>query len=231
VSFDQELVVSDELLGRVGSLVRLVIDNERLRAQLLAQLADLRESRARLVAAADEGRRRIEANLHDGAQQRMLALVYELRLAMAEAAANGDPIHAKRIGDQLDNATRAVDELREIAHGIYPAVLDYGGLEAGLRGLAESASAPVEITYLADARAAGAAEQAAYLVAAEAISRFHADETGHVEIEVRRADDKLIVAVNPFAGDPPQHLVDRVGALGGRMNTTGTILFTEVPCA
>ena len=231
VSFDHELVISEDLLGRVGSMVRLVIDNERLRAQLLAQLADLTASRARLVAAADQARRRIERDLHDGAQQRMLALVYELRMAKVEATAHGDPIRAAQIGTQVENATEAVDELREIAHGIYPAVLDHGDLEAGLLGLAESASVPVEITYLANGRASGAAEQAAYLVAAEGVSRFQPGETGHVEIEVRRADDTLTLTVNPFAGEAPQHLVDRIGALGGRINTTGAMLCTEVPCA
>jgi signal transduction histidine kinase len=142
---DPALRDSMALRPRVGSAAVLAVDNERLRAQLLAQVRDLRESRARVVAAADTARRTLERDLHDGAQQRLLALTLELRVAQAQASAAGQSERAERLHGAAEDAAMVVAELRGLAHGIHPAVLDQAGLDAALRALAASRPLPVTV--------------------------------------------------------------------------------------
>ena len=124
----------------IGAAARLAVDNERLRAEVLARVADLRASRARIVATADGTRQRLERDLHDGAQQQLLAASFELRQACSSAAASGDAELAARLTDASEQAQQALTELRDLAHGIYPAILTEAGLEPAVRSLAERAS-------------------------------------------------------------------------------------------
>jgi signal transduction histidine kinase len=117
-----------DLERELGAAVRLALENERLQAEVLAQLEDLRASRVRIVETGDAERRRLERDLHDGAQQRLLALSYDLRLARASAQADGDTQTGSLLTQATDQAQAALGELRELAHGIYPAILTEAGL-------------------------------------------------------------------------------------------------------
>jgi signal transduction histidine kinase len=122
-----------DLEHELGAAVRLALENERLQAEALAQLDQLRASRVRIVETGDNERRRLERNLHDGAQQRLLALSYDLRLARAQAQAGDDPQTGSLLTQATNQAQAALGELRELAHGIYPAILTEAGLAAAWR--------------------------------------------------------------------------------------------------
>src|SRR5438445_10459604 len=134
-----------ELTSHIGPAVRLGLENERLQAEALHQLEELRASQARIVETGDDERRRLERDLHDGAQQRLLALSYDLRLARAAAEADGDAAIASLLAGATDETLRALVELRELAHGIYPAILTEAGLSAALATPADTAALPVQI--------------------------------------------------------------------------------------
>jgi signal transduction histidine kinase len=150
-----------DLERELGAAVRLALENERLQAEVLAQLEDLRASRVRIVETGDAERRRLERDLHDGAQQRLLALSYDLRLARASAQADGDNQTGSLLTQATGQAQAALDELRELAHGIYPAILTEAGLAPALATLADAAPLPVEIVAATDARYPAAVETAA----------------------------------------------------------------------
>ena len=204
--------------------------------------AELTTSRARIVAAADQARRRIERDLHDGAQQRLVSLALQLRAARAavpsglgDLAADLDRAAAAAIG--------ALDELRDIARGIHPAVLAEGGLGAALRVLARRSPVPVDLQVGAGGRLPEQVEVSAYYVVAEALTNAakHACASA-VTVEVQVADDVLRVVVRDdgvggagFAGGTGlAGLKDRVEALGGRIlldspRGAGTTLRVELP--
>ena len=142
---DGRLLEQPGLLQEILPAARLAVENERLRAEVLAQLEELRASRARIVETGDAERRRLERDLHDGAQQRLLALSYDLRLARAAAEAEGDdPELTALLASAADEAQAALAELRELAHGIYPAILTEAA-RAALATLADDAPLPVEL--------------------------------------------------------------------------------------
>ncbi len=153
----------------VGGAAALALENERLTAELRATVSELRASRARIVESADAARRKIERDLHDGAQQRLVALALSLRLARARV--DGDPAAA---GELLDGAAQnleeAIRELRELARGIHPAVLTDRGLGSALEALAQRMPLPIEIAAVPDERLPAPVEAAAYFVVAEAIT-------------------------------------------------------------
>ena len=173
---DQELAVvlhdpgttdTDGIRLACGTALKLALDNERLRAEALSQLAELQASRARVVRVGDAERRELERNLHDGAQQRLLALSFDLRRAVASAT---DP-HARDALVVAESESRAaLAQLRELAHGIHPAVLEEAGLGAALTTLAESISLPVELRKVPVGRLPRDVEQAAYVIAREALA-------------------------------------------------------------
>ncbi|SNT63934.1 Histidine kinase [Asanoa hainanensis] len=221
VRHDPALTGSPELTAQIGSAARLAIDNERLRAWTLAHLEQVRASRTRIVVAADTARRRLERDLHDGAQQRLLAVSYELRLARAQADGS-----LTATLDQAADAVRAtIAELRELAHGIFPAILDEGGLEPALRTLADTAAAPITVAGVPAERLPGDVERAAYLVVAAA-----ADHGAELRVTLRRRAGWLAVDVVGAADDPYLHLADRVGALGGTLTCAAGRLHAELPC-
>jgi signal transduction histidine kinase len=218
----------------IGAAARLAVDNERLRAEILAQLNDLQASRSRIAETADAARRRIERDLHDGAQQRMLAASYELRLALSTATAEGDTALVGRLSACAEEVQQALVELRNLAHGIFPAILTEAGLEPAIRTLADRSPLPVELGELVEDRFAAAAEAAAYVVVAEAVDDAARRAATHVDVAVTEDRHCLIVEVHHDGTEytPPVvvHLRDRVGALGGRVDLDGTRLRAEIPC-
>ena len=158
-----------ELEREFGAAIRLGLENERLQAEILFQLSEVRASRARIVQADDAERRRLERNLHDGAQQRILALSYDIRLAHASAEADADNRTRLFLEQALADVQAGLGELRELAHGIYPAILTEAGLGPALATLADSASIPVELDDDVQSRYPELVETAAYLMVAEAI--------------------------------------------------------------
>jgi signal transduction histidine kinase len=240
---DETLSDEPELIRTVGAALALALENERLDAALRARVEELRESRARIVKAADEERRRLERDLHDGAQQRLVALALTLRLARSKL--DGDPAAA---GELLDEAAgelrRATEELRELARGIHPAVLTDRGLEAAVDALAGRAPLPVELVELPDKRLPSAVEAAAYFVVAEALTNVakyalasHAEvriaqSNGVVTVEVR---DDGVGGADPSRGTGLRGLADRVASLDGRLDLSspadgGTVVRAVVPC-
>jgi signal transduction histidine kinase len=204
------------------------------------RLLSLRD--ARREPAGDIERRRIERNLHDGAQQRLVALALRLRDAQAEVPPGLGELRAK-LGNAVTSATDALDEVQEIARGIHPAVLASGGLRPALRALARRSPVPVRVDVLAEQRMPEHVEVSAYYVVTEALTNAakHARASA-VSIRVEMAGDLLTVAVTDDGaggalvggGTGLVGLKDRVEALGGRISLrsppgTGTALCAELP--
>jgi signal transduction histidine kinase len=229
VAHDETLLDGGGLEREIGAAARLAVDNERLQAAVLAQLGDLRASRVRIVETGDAVRRQLERDLHDGAQQRLLALSFELRLARAAARADGDDVLEASLAVATGQAQAALDELRELAHGIYPAILGEAGLAAAIATLADTADLPVELGEVTPDRLPAAVETAAYLVLAAGVEDAARHGATHVELAAARSGSVLRVTVNGADG-VPQHLSDRVGALGGRLEAGAGTVEAEIPC-
>jgi signal transduction histidine kinase len=223
VAHDQTVLDGPELEREIGAAARLAVDNERLEAVVRAQVEDLRASRARIVESGDEARRRLERDLHDGAQQRLLALSLELRLAQAGA----DEEVTAALSDASREAQAALDELRDLAHGIYPAILAQAGLEAALHTLAETAPVPIELGDISRERFPSPVETAGYLLVAAAVE----EPTTHLSIAVQRDGPWLRVSVAGGSAAAANWLSDRIGALGGRIEVHGDAVVAELPCA
>jgi signal transduction histidine kinase len=221
---EPDALQSDELERELGSAARLAIENERLHAEVLTRLHDLRASRERIVETADAERRRLERDLHDGAQQQLLALSYDLRRALTNA--DGELASVLRAG--IEDVQLALEELRDLAYGIHPAILSEAGLGAALRTLAEGARVPLDIVSSTDERLPPAAEAAAYAVAVEALERTG---EGGVALSAVRQGNMLVVDAEGLNVAPTIHLADRVGALGGTLAATPRGLRAEIPCA
>jgi signal transduction histidine kinase len=234
---DERLLGQRPLLEAAGSAARLALENTRLQAELRAQLAELRSSRARIVDAADAERRRLERNLHDGAQQRLLALGLALQLLRDRS---GDKELLAQAEAELQTA---LHELRDLARGIHPTILSEQGLGPAVRSLADRAPVPVRVEA-ADVRYPAPVETTVYFVVAEALANVakHAD-AGSATVTFVRADGKLLVDVSddgrggaePRAGGGLQGLSDRIAAVGGTLSIVskpgaGTTLHAEVPC-
>jgi len=222
-----------DLERELGAAARLALENERLQAEALAQLDQLRASRVRIVETGDSERRRLERDLHDGAQQRLLALSYDLRLARAQAKAD-DPQTTSLLTLADDQARAALGELRELAHGIYPAILAEAGLAAALATLADTAPLPVESLAEVEGRYPAAVEAAAYLVVAEALDDAAGRGASHATVSVVQDGGQLVVTVDDDGTKRTAamaQLADRVGALDGGLAVEPTRLQAELPCA
>jgi signal transduction histidine kinase len=220
-------VLDDEqLVDAVTAAARLALENERLQAEVRAHVEELRASRARIVAAGDAERKRLERDLHDGAQQRLVGLSLSLRLLRSQ-------LTGSRRLEQADEELRlAIGELRELAHGIFPAVLADEGFAAAVEALAEEGSVPIRIGAMPEERFAAPVESAAYTVVAEALRAA----TGRLAVRAQHTDGVLAVDVETPAMDGLDivGLQDRVGALDGRLemaNENGHArIHAELPC-
>jgi signal transduction histidine kinase len=222
-----------DLERQIGAAVRLALENERLQAEALAQLDQLRASRVRIVETGDAERRRLERDLHDGAQQRLLALSYDIRLARAQAQADGDSQTGSLLTEATDHAQAALGELRELAHGIYPAILAEAGLAPALATLADAAPLPVELHTVAEGRYPPTVETAAYLMVAETLDDAAGRGASHTTVSVVRHEGQLVVTVQDDGTDRTAAMVklaDRVGALDGSLAVEPTRLRAELPC-
>jgi signal transduction histidine kinase len=227
IRHDRALHIDRETIDQIGSAARLAIDNERLRAALLATLEDIRASRRRIVAAADETRRGLERNLHDGPQQRLLAAGFALRLAAASTALTADPDRSARITNALDEVQTALAELREIAHGIFPAILDEAGLSTALESLAESSATPVRVVSAMEGPLPPSVAAAAYFLVRATID---AADGAALQVAVHAHDGTLVVRVDGARADDYVHVADRVGALGGELRVREGCVEAELPC-
>jgi signal transduction histidine kinase len=227
----------EDRLTQFTELVATAIANADSRAELNA-------SRARVVAAADETRRRIERDLHDGTQQRLVALALDIRAA--ETAVPSDLVDLKaQLSNAIDALNGAVDDLREISRGIHPAILSKGGLGAALKSLARRSAVPVRLRLSVDRRLPEQVEVAVYYLASEALTNVikHAGAT-MVEVELEAAETvvRLTIGDDGIGGARPERgsgligLRDRIEALGGRIEIAssdggGTRLVAEIPLA
>jgi signal transduction histidine kinase len=207
--------------------------------------AALTASRARIVAAADTARRRIERNLHDGAQQRLVSLALRLRSSTQASPRPGADALATQMDLVAEEITGVLDELREIARGIHPAVLAEGGLRPALTTLARRSAIPVRLKLQLERRLPEPVELAAYYVINEALANTakHADATS-MDVRVAANGGVLLISVRDdgHGGADPAHgtglvgLIDRVEALGGQLTLhsppgAGTTLSVALPLA
>jgi len=222
---ESDVASTGDLERELGPAARLALGNERLRAEALVRLADAMRSRRLTVETADATRRQMERDLHDGAQQRMLALTYDLRIAfeVAESASREGPTAALR--EALERATAASHALREVAHGIFPAELSSSGLEAALELLADVR--PLALTVdLPSGGPASAVAATAYAVVAEAT-----ENAGPVGVIVSESGGALRVAVEGDAdwSDRLVRLEDRAAVVGGSVHVRGRRLEATLP--
>jgi signal transduction histidine kinase len=235
VVHDRGVPLASDLQSEIGSAARLAVDNERLRAEVLAHLADLGAARTRIVDTADAIRRRIERDLHDGAQQGLLVVSYELRLAASTARDQ----HARDVLDMVSSGSTTVQkafrDLRELSHGIFPTVLTVAGLQPALRALAVRASVPFDIDGQIDVRLPAATEAAVYFVVADALARAEQRGATFVEIRLVRTDRAIDVIVSddgpPQSEDALVHVADRLGAMGGHLESVAPEVRVVIPCA
>src|SRR5262249_39468467 len=224
---DQSLLEEAELVDSAAAAARLALENARLHAETRAQLLEGRESRRRIAVAADDERRRIERNLHDGAQNRLLALALELSNAHHHLATRAvDPELERLLAASVEELQGTVEELRTLARGLHPTVLVEYGLAAALEAL--TAKSPLKVTRGVSAdRFPPGVEARAYFVACEALANAvkHAHAT-RATITAVRDGNMLVVTVTddgiggaqPSRGSGLEGMADRVEALGGRID-------------
>lgn len=239
---DPSLLEDPGLIEAVGAAASLALENARLQAELRVQLAEVRASRIRLVNAGDEERRRLERDLHDGAQQRLLGIRIALQLARNRLAQGGGAVD-DLLREADAEVVGALEELRALARGIHPAILTEEGLAAALGALVRRAPVPVELNACTQ-RVPLSVEATAYFVAAEALANVvkHA-QASRVTIDVARANGTLALHVTDdgvggadATGSGLRGLRDRVEALDGRFvidspRGRGTRVSAAIPCA
>jgi signal transduction histidine kinase len=238
---DAALDTSPELVEAAAAASSLAIDNERLKADLRARVEDLRVSRLRIVEAADEARRRIERDLHDGAQQQLLALALELRVLRSSIS---DPEAGPLVDGLAVRLEAALRELRELARGIHPAILTRSGLDPAIAALAARSPVPVDVQSAIDGRLAPPVEAAAYFVVAEALTNVaRYAEAQQARVELRGDGNGGIVVVvaddgvggaDPNAGSGLRGLQDRLAVVDGVLTIdsppgAGTRLQATIP--
>jgi signal transduction histidine kinase len=238
---DPALLDDRELVRTAGVAAALALQNERLAAEVRARYDDLRAASARLVAAGDAARRRIERDLHDGAQQRLVSLSVTLNLARkhAEPGSRTETLLAGAVAE----LSAGLSELRDLARGIHPAVLTERGLHTALEALAARTPMPVTISEALDERLPPAVESAAYFVVMEALTNVAKYASASAaEVTVEQVDGHVVVGIrddgvggaDPAAGSGLAGLSDRVVALGGRLVVEsplggGTVVRAEMP--
>jgi signal transduction histidine kinase len=226
----------EDLLGEALAAGRLRLDAERLQAAALARVEALRAARRMVVAATDAERSRLERDLHDGAQQRLVALRFALGLARSRA---GTGELAARLAIADSALERALAELRELAHGLYPASLDGAGLATAIPAVAERSAIAVAVGALPTRRFATDLERSAYRIVAEALALAEDAGARGARVDAVADADRLVVRIEhdgTHDGRPGLELLDdRVQALAGTLHRSrtpsGAALVAEVPCA
>jgi signal transduction histidine kinase len=243
ILYDAELDLDAELVRAVGAAASLTLENERLDAELRAKVDQLRASRARIVESSDAARRRIERDLHDGAQQRLVSLA--LSLKMLESKLGGNTEAVAELAASRRELEHALAELRELGRGIHPPVLSDRGLGAVLESLAHRAPLPVELDAAPGERLPERVESTAYFVAAEALTNVaRYSRASHARIGLRREDGHVVLEItddgvggaDPAAGSGLRGLLDRVAAVDGSLEVDspaggGTVVRATIPCA
>src|SRR6266511_1164401 len=239
---DAILLEEPGLIASVASAMRLAVENDRLTGEVEAQLQEVRASRARIVEAGDLERRRIERDLHDGAQQRLISLSLELRVARSKLGEAGDPEVQRSLDRAADEAQAALVELRDLALGIHPLILTEGGLGEAVESLADRTSVDVTVDVGSE-RYSPTVEGAAYFVISEALANVtkYANATkavvrviglaDHMTIEV---EDDGIGGADPRSGSGLRGLADRLAALDGTITVVspvggGTKISARIP--
>jgi signal transduction histidine kinase len=240
---DAALTDEPRLLGPVAAATAMTIQNAQLQVELKARLEELRGSRIRIFEAEQLERRRLERDLHDGAQQRLIAL--SIRLGELRDQLEGDTLLVARIDAARQEVTASLAELRDLAHGIHPASVTDHGLAVALESVTTRATVPVDLIGITQDRLPQAVELAAFFIVCEALSNTskHARATSAV-VQLDRESTNLIVEVRDDgiggasldAGTGLRGLADRVEALGGRLRVwspvgQGTRIRAEIPCA
>jgi signal transduction histidine kinase len=242
IVYDASLDEDPELIEAATAAAAVALQNDRLQAEAQERLVELRASRERIVAAGDAERRRLERNLHDGAQQRLVAIALHLRLL--ERRVGDDPSAAELVSTASEELSRSLEELRELARGLHPAVLEHG-LGAALQALASRAPVPTTVTCDTGGELPEPVELAAYFVASETLTNVakYARAT-HATVRLSRDGPRLRIEIaddgiggaDDTAGSGLRGLADRVEALDGRLRVTspagaGTTVTAELPCA
>jgi len=240
---DRSLEDERDLLAAVSAAAGIALENARLHAELKARVEELRGSRRRVIEAGRRERQRLERNLHDGAQQRLIAL--SLRLSLLENGLRGDPAARESVGQARREIALSLEELRDVAHGIHPAVLSGHGLEVALESVVARAPFPVRVQVDLAGRLHESLEVAAYYVVSESLSNTakHAQATSATVVVGLRHDQVVVEVVDDGVGGADTEggtglrgLADRVEAVGGRLRVWtpsggGTRVRAEMPCA
>ena len=240
---DPALDDEPQLLAAVARAVGMAVENSQLQVELQARLADVRASRARIVTAGDAERRRLERDLHDGAQQRLVALSLALRRAQNRLEPGGDTALEASLDDAAQLVHDALAELRELARGLHPAVLTESGLSGALAGLAARSPTPVQLVEVSEERFGAEIEAAAYFLVSEALTNVAKHAPGaSASVRVTRAADCLVVRVSDDGpggamarpGSGLQGLEDRMAAAGGGLRIAertggGTVVEGWIP--
>jgi signal transduction histidine kinase len=239
--YDASLDDDPQLVEAVSAAAAIALENEQLQRESHTRMAELRASRERLVAAGDDERRRLERNLHDGAQQRLVALAMQLRFLQSRI--REDPTTAEQIATTASTElAESLQELRELARGIHPAVLDHG-LEPAVESLASRSPVPTGVRYEVTDEPPAAVALAAYFVVSEALTNVAKyAQARRATVRVWRGAGRLLVEVaddgiggaSASGGSGLRGLVDRVEALGGRLKVVsppgaGTVVTAELP--
>jgi signal transduction histidine kinase len=241
--YDASLDDDPEMVDAVRAAATMALENERLLEESEARLAEVQASRQRIVAAGDAERRRLERDLHDGAQQRLVAIALQLRLIQADI--RSDPAAAEQLVTAASGQLAAsLGELRELARGIHPAALDHG-LPSALDSLAGRSTVPTAVSCDAQDRLPEPVELALYFVACEALANVgkYAEATA-ASVRLSRTTRGVVIEIaddgtggaDAARGSGLRGLSDRVEALGGHLLVTsppgaGTVLTAELPCA
>jgi signal transduction histidine kinase len=240
---DASLDDEPELLEAVSAAAGIALENGRLHAELGARLDELRGSRTRVIEAGQRERKRLERNLHDGAQQRLVAL--SLELTMLKKRLDADPEATTRIDHARSEIAMSLEELRDVARGLHPAVLTGHGLAVALESLVARAPVPVRLTVELEERMPEPLEVAAYYLVSESLANIgkHAQATS-ATIDVTRRNGEVVIEIvddgiggaDTEGGSGLRGLADRVEALDGRLRVwtprgSGTRVRAEMPCA
>jgi signal transduction histidine kinase len=239
---NRSLSEEPELLDAVSAAAGMALENGRLQSELRARLEEVRGSRERVLEAGQSERQRLERNLHDGAQQRLIAL--SLDLSRLEQRLGDDPEARVQVDLARQEIAQSLEELREVAHGLHPAVVSGHGLAVALESLAARAPVPVRLSVDLEDRVAEQLEVAAYYVVSESLANIgkHAHATS-ASIDVGRTDGRLVVEIvdngvggaDSEGGSGLRGLADRVEALDGQLRVWtprggGTRVRAEMPC-